>query len=290
VADLDARTESFIAMLLGVSGRARPQDLQGIAPSDAAEVLRKYAEANAAMGVLFDGQALTISARPAPTPVPTPVPEVPLAPPADEAAWNVPSAPVPSSFAESQATFETTPAIPEVGAQAPALSEEPIFVPAPPEGEDFPPGIPPLVEPALAPSLSEPVELAPLEPPASTDAQVGIAVDEVVAVPAPPAPEAAAAVGFEPAPATDFEPLPGVEAPLFNEPMLMDQPAVQWYWWLVAVFFGWVGGLVGFLLIRSSNPRGARNVLLVGIGVSVLSAVIAVVSVMMMGGSAFFGR
>lgn len=42
-------------------------------------------------------------------------------------------------------------------------------------------------------------------------------------------------------------------------------------WWVLAILFGWLGGLIGFFVLRGENPRGARNVLLVGIAITLLS-------------------
>lgn len=65
VTAFNARTESFVTLLLDVSGRARPSDIQGVSPAEAVEVLQAYAAAHAAEGVRFDGDELVI----APTPV-----------------------------------------------------------------------------------------------------------------------------------------------------------------------------------------------------------------------------
>jgi hypothetical protein len=53
-------------------------------------------------------------------------------------------------------------------------------------------------------------------------------------------------------------------------------PRVPVYWWIIVVLTGWLGGLVGFFLLRGSNPKGARNVLIVGVAVTLLSIAMAV--------------
>lgn len=73
MAAFNARTESFVTLLLNVSGRARPSDIQGVSPAEAVEVLQAYASAHAAEGVRFDGDALVVA------PPQAPVAEVPAA-------------------------------------------------------------------------------------------------------------------------------------------------------------------------------------------------------------------
>lgn len=66
MAAFNARTESFVTLLLNVSGRARPSDIQGVSPAEAVEVLQAYAAAHAAEGVRFDGDALVVAPLPSP--------------------------------------------------------------------------------------------------------------------------------------------------------------------------------------------------------------------------------
>lgn len=57
---LDAKYESFITMLLGVSGKARPTDLQGISTADAVDLLRQYAGVHAESSLGFEGDVLVV--------------------------------------------------------------------------------------------------------------------------------------------------------------------------------------------------------------------------------------
>lgn len=69
---LDAKYESFITMLLSVSGKARPQDLQGISAAEAVDLLRQYAGVHAESSLGFEGDVLVAgvsAAQPAPAPV-----------------------------------------------------------------------------------------------------------------------------------------------------------------------------------------------------------------------------
>lgn len=74
---LDAKYESFITMLLGVSGKARPQDLQGISTADAVDLLRQYAGVHAEASLGFEGDVLVAGIGAA-----QPVPAMPFAAPA----------------------------------------------------------------------------------------------------------------------------------------------------------------------------------------------------------------
>jgi hypothetical protein len=48
-------------------------------------------------------------------------------------------------------------------------------------------------------------------------------------------------------------------------------PIARWLY-LLPLMFGFVGGVVGWLVVRDENPRGGRNLMLVGVVVSVLTA------------------
>jgi len=75
VAKLNARTDNFISLLLQVSGKARPSDIQGVDPETALASLMEYAVAHPEQGVFFDGEALVIGAAPSPVVAPAPSPE-----------------------------------------------------------------------------------------------------------------------------------------------------------------------------------------------------------------------
>ncbi len=55
---LNARTESFVTLILEVSGRVRPSDIQGVSPSEAAELLQAYVSGRPGQGLVFDGDAV----------------------------------------------------------------------------------------------------------------------------------------------------------------------------------------------------------------------------------------
>jgi hypothetical protein len=60
VTALKASIESFITLLLEVSGRARPSDIQGVSPEEATAALQEYAAARPG-GVRFEGDVLLIA-------------------------------------------------------------------------------------------------------------------------------------------------------------------------------------------------------------------------------------
>lgn len=61
---LNSRMDGFITLLLDMSGRARPSDIQGVAPAEAAELLAAYAHAHPERNLTFSGDTLTTAAVP----------------------------------------------------------------------------------------------------------------------------------------------------------------------------------------------------------------------------------
>ena len=97
-----------------------------------------------------------------------------------------------------------------------------------------------------------------------------------VAVPIP------AEVAMPPAPPPDpvpagpsITPMPPIYGgPGTGKALLDSKPAarpVSGWLYLLPLLFGLLGGIAGWLIVREENPRGARNVLVVGVTVSVLS-------------------
>jgi hypothetical protein len=52
--------------------------------------------------------------------------------------------------------------------------------------------------------------------------------------------------------------------------------AVSGAWWLLPIFMGWLGGLIAWLVNRDADPRTARNMLIVGIAISVIGALLLI--------------
>lgn len=98
MAKLTASRDSFIAMLLEVSGRARPRDLQGVSLDESAELLRAYVEAHPELPLSFADDELVIHAAPSPATAPpvavdpfavvAPTPVEPQAASAPAEAWT----------------------------------------------------------------------------------------------------------------------------------------------------------------------------------------------------------
>jgi hypothetical protein len=45
-------------------------------------------------------------------------------------------------------------------------------------------------------------------------------------------------------------------------------------WWLLPIFMGWLGGLIAWLVNKDIDPQRARQMLITGIGVSVLLVIL----------------
>lgn len=45
-------------------------------------------------------------------------------------------------------------------------------------------------------------------------------------------------------------------------------------WWLLPIFFGWLGGLIAWAVVRGKDPGKARTMLIVGIVLSVLGVIL----------------
>jgi ribosomal protein L40E len=51
-------------------------------------------------------------------------------------------------------------------------------------------------------------------------------------------------------------------------------------WWLLPIFFGWLGGLIAWAVVREKDPGKARAMLIVGIILSVLGVILWTILVM----------
>lgn len=247
MAQLDARTDDFIRMLLDVSGRARPSDLHGMDEVRATELLRSYAAVHPERTLAFTEGTLTVAAAPAVVPqqvtaapaptgaeetppisVPQPFgdPEIP--------AWVYEQAPVqpsmPSPYDDSFAVSPGTPdAMPLVDSYSPGVPQEPVA--------------PPAAQPAWSPTQSEPVAVPEASP--------------------QPWPETVEQVP----PASDWQGSAESGPGDFDQRAPLTEPPAPWYWWLLAVLFAPLGGLIGWLVLRPQQPRGARTLLIVSLAV-----------------------
>lgn len=146
MAELNARNDSFISLLLNVSGKARVVDLQGMTPDDARALLATYRDVHGDLPLALEGDTLSfgsassapaapaaaaVPAAPAPEAFsPAPAPVEPFAPPQPAPAAAVPGADFAFSVPDPAAAAYT-PSAP-AGEQLPAwMTEEP--APAAPE-------------------------------------------------------------------------------------------------------------------------------------------------------------
>lgn len=296
MAKATSRNESFITLLLEVSGRARPDDLTGIPVGERAAALQEYLAANGAeMGLRMDGDTLVqggpVAVAPAPAPVPAPAP-APAAPPANEMpAWvseGTPPAP----------TADVAPAAAAAAAAAPSWGDapaEPAWSAPEPVAADPAVASEPMSSwgaPAETPSwIAE--EAAPAATAATADAASVWAASPAEPVPAaaewsePPA-APAPDWGSAPAAAPDWSTAPTAPSPsdvtpadfsAFPMPETSGRK-MQWWWWLLT--FLWpLAGVIGFLVVRSYDPKGARNLLIFGIVLIVLNIAVVASSVVL---------
>ena len=52
---------------------------------------------------------------------------------------------------------------------------------------------------------------------------------------------------------------------------------VSSWWWLLPIFFGWIGGLIAWLVVKETDKKMAVTLLWVGIGLSVFWAIVSIV-------------
>ncbi len=108
----------------------------------------------------------------------------------------------------------------------------------------------------------------PVAPTVSPDSFAPSAPTAPITVPMPPPTSPASA-------APSIAPMPPIYGgPGTGKALLDSKPAagpVSGWLYLLPLIFGLLGGIAGWLIVRDENPRGARNVLIVGVVVSVLS-------------------
>lgn len=313
VAQLNARTDSFIALLLDVSGRARTGDLSGFAPDEAGTMLQMYADAHPELGLVFDGDALVPAPKEAPQPAVASHDATAVAPDLHAAQAVGSSSPVPDSYAV-QATpapdpyatpgsdapnpYDVPVVYPEEAAPYDAVQDSygvsayPVQTPgfgAPDEpwgssAASPPPAVPEhemfASQSALEPSMTGVQDQAAtigghgtIDPgPPAGGSDYGIPMEPgvggfygVADQPAPDYTDAANAGEFQGDEVFDqgMGALPPGPGPAYDTPALPGGvKRMAWWWWVLAIVFFPLGGIVGFFLVRKSDPRGARNLLI----------------------------
>lgn len=68
--------------------------------------------------------------------------------------------------------------------------------------------------------------------------------------------------------------LPPPPSELPHGPSRPTRPRVNGAWWLLPILFGWLGGLIAYIVNRKADPATARAMLVVGIALNVLGAIL----------------
>jgi hypothetical protein len=157
------------------------------------------------------------------------------------------------------------------------------------EGDDLVAGVGSGPAPSAAPPASAPAADLPTEPFVSDYAPAS-APTPAADVAEPLAPPAALEPLAADAPAvadSDFFAIPPSAGPAdpAAEHMAPDIPVgemqfpaekVSFLFWLLPVFFTWVGGIIAFFLVRKKNPKTAKAMLITGIAITVIFALAGV--------------
>lgn len=222
---------NFISLVLSVTGRVRPDDLQSVPSTQRTSLLHAFADAYAASQPLhFEGDTL-VAGSGAPRPTPTAMPQ--------------------STSLTETVTAPVSPAIPEVLPET-AYTSATAAVPAALAG--FAPA-------AVAPAYPASPPRSPGTPPS-----------------AGAAPLPAADGAFFGMPEADFKSGPvtldladgalaggptnvAALAAAHDEPGL---PKAAWWFWLLPVLLTWMGGLIAYFVVRPTNEKQARSMLITG--------------------------
>ena len=243
---------NFVALVLSVNGRVRPDDLQSIPALQRTQLLQSFHDAYGASEPLhFEGDVLVRGAASA----------------GPDASAAMPAAVVPGSVS----TRAAQPGVAAAGAPAPAAaapSMGALPTPAPAVPDFFGPSAYESVGPATTPATP----LAPAVSPGASAGPEPSMSGDFFTIPGPEATEpssffdgAGTASGFDaPAPAAPAEPL--APAPAHKASLLF---------WLLPVVLTFVGGLIAFFAVRGKNARQARAMLITGVVLTVVYALIA---------------
>ncbi len=228
---LDAKTEQMIALVMQINGYAKADDLQAIPSEQRAAALRSYYEDHAGASD-FHWRGDQLWAGPEAVPVPTsPLPAETLS------TSPLPATPV-SPF---EYTAPASAALADAGPVDPFGDLAPAYAaPAAPVGTlDF--------DAAAVPAAAS---VAVADPLMSLSAEPIVAMPEPIAAPVDSF--------LEP----DYMPQPyvGADAPLPQVVMPVDS-AVNPLWWVLAILWAPIGGVVAYLVLKTANPVGAGKVL-----------------------------
>ena len=67
------------------------------------------------------------------------------------------------------------------------------------------------------------------------------------------------------------------KAEITTTPVAPTVQSVSGAWWLLPIFFGWLGGLIAWAVTKARDPKKAKNMLIWGIILSVIAIVIGII-------------
>ena len=67
------------------------------------------------------------------------------------------------------------------------------------------------------------------------------------------------------------------KAEVATGPVAPTVQSVSGAWWLLPIFFGWLGGLIAWAVTKARDPKKAKNMLIVGIVLSVIGVIISII-------------
>ena len=284
MADRSKLDFNFIDLVMSVSGRVRPVDLQQIPEQNRAALLQAYYQQRSATTPLyFDGDVL-VQGPGAGTPPPSAEPAPAAYAPGENPYESVggPAAPLPAVpnndiFPANAAAGVAAAGVAAAGVAAangpaaPGAAPAPMPVPVTPPG----PGEP---APSQVPDIGDsdffavPLTLAPSD---------GVATDAPPSEAAPSAPVPgwlegeAGQPGFEEPFVPGFEPEPGIEP-------AAPSGSVSFLFWLLPVFLGFIGGIIAFFVVRKKNPKLALVMLITGIVLTLIAVALGVGAIFLM--------
>lgn len=274
VAELNARNDSFISMLLEVSGRARPSDLHSVRPEDAQALLAAYRSAHPEMQLGFEGDTLVygaaatpVAASEAPVSAPQPFAAAPAAR-ADEPPAVAPAPPVTPPAEPAAVAPPAEPAAAPPEAPAPETQMWDFTTPAPESVDPF--AVAPSTEPA--PAMPQAPDASSLEEnlPSWVYQQDSAAHTDLTGFSAPPP-----ASEFAPE-LSDFEELPDYVE--YRPPL----PPIPWSQWLLSALLPLLG-FYWYFERRKDDPQAAKRLLVFTLAAALVLIVVLAAVVFVFG-------
>ena len=67
-----------------------------------------------------------------------------------------------------------------------------------------------------------------------------------------------------------------------SEPSVATERKTSWAWWLLPIFFTWLGGLIAWLVLRKDDNSKAKRLLWTGIGLAIFIIVLNIIIIVVM--------